>query len=98
MRNESQATGAYGNRTFNEPRYCVQEDGRIIFQQGGPEPLDAYRSFLEEQHAAGYFKIVNEALAAEFWRCDRDDSIRSFFGPGRKEEAQAFVSQPWWTQ
>jgi hypothetical protein len=26
-----------------------QYGGRIIFQQGGPEPLDAYRRFLEEQ-------------------------------------------------
>jgi len=72
-----------------------QYGGRIIFQQGGPEPLDAYRKFLEERQAAGDFSIEDPALAAEFWRYYRDGSIHSFFEPGSAEEAKAFADPPW---
>jgi hypothetical protein len=72
-----------------------QYGGRIIFQQGGPEPLDAYRKFLEERQAAGDFSIEDPALAAEFWRYYRDDSIHSFFEPGSADEAKAFGAEPW---
>jgi hypothetical protein len=72
-----------------------QYGGRIGFQQGGPEPLDAYRKFLEERQAAGDFSIENDALAAEFWRYYRDDSIHSFFEPGSADEARAFAVEPW---
>ena len=72
-----------------------QYGGRIIFQQGGPEPLDAYRKFLEERQAAGDFSFEDPALAVEFWRYYRDDSIHSFFEPGSAEEAKAFGAEPW---
>ncbi len=72
-----------------------QYGGRIIFQQGGPEPLDAYRKFLEERQAAGDFSIEDPALTAEFWRYYRDDSIHSFFEPGSADEAKAFGAEPW---
>jgi hypothetical protein len=74
-----------------------QYGGRIIFQQGGPEPLDAYRTFLEERQAAGDFSIEDGAMAAEFWRYYRDDSIHSFFEPGSADEAKAFGVEPWAT-
>ena len=72
-----------------------QYGGRIGFQQGGPEPLDAYRKFLEERQAAGDFSIDDPALATEFWRYYRDDSIHSFFEPGSADEAKAFGIEPW---
>ncbi len=72
-----------------------QYAGRIIFQQGGPEPLDAYRKFLEECAARGDFKIVNKDLEAGFWRYYRDESIHDFFKPGSAEEAKAFADPPW---
>jgi hypothetical protein len=72
-----------------------QYGGRIGFQQGGPEPLDAYRKFLEERQAAGDFSIENEALVAGFWRYYRDDSIHSFYEPGSADEAKAFEVEPW---
>ncbi len=53
--------------------------GRIIFQQGGPEPLDAYRRFLEERQRQGAFAILNPELEDAFWRYYRNDSIHSFF-------------------
>jgi hypothetical protein len=74
-----------------------QYGGRIIYQQGGPEPFDAYRKFLEERQAAGDFSIEDEAMAAAFWRYYRDDSIHSFFERGSPEEVKAFGAEPWAT-
>jgi len=72
-----------------------QYGGRIIFQQGGPEPLDAYRKFLEERQARSDFTILNKDLEAAFWRYYVTDSIHSFYPAGSKEEAQAFAVPPW---
>lgn len=72
-----------------------QYGGRIIYQQGGPEPLDALRRFLEQHQASGDFTIANPVLAAAFWRYFRDDSIHSFYPRGSREQAQAFVVPPW---
>lgn len=69
--------------------------GRIIFQQGGPEPLDAYRRFLEERQRQGAFAVLNPELEDAFWRYYRNDSIHSFFPPGSEQEAEAFRT-PWW--
>jgi hypothetical protein len=72
-----------------------QYGGRIIFQQGGPEPLDAYREFLEEQQKLGAFRIMDASLEREFWSYYVNDSIHSFYPAGSREEAQAFET-PWW--
>jgi hypothetical protein len=72
-----------------------QYGGRIIFQQGGPEPLDAYRKFLEEDAARGDFRIANPDLEPAFWRYYRDESIHQFYEPGSTEEAKAFAAPPW---
>lgn len=72
-----------------------QYGGRIVFQQAGPEPLDAYRRFLEERQARGDFRITDPALEARFWRYFRDDSIHSFYRAGSREEAEAFRTPPW---
>lgn len=69
--------------------------GRIIFQQVGPEPLDAYRQLLEEAQARGDFEIVDKGLEEAFWKYFRDDSIHSFFEPGGEEEAKVFATPPW---
>jgi hypothetical protein len=68
--------------------------GRIGFQQGGPEPLDAYRRFLEEQQAQGAFEIRDKDLETAFWRYFLTDSIHSFYPS--EEGARAF-DEPWWT-
>ena len=67
----------------------------IIFQQFGPEPLDAYRRFLEERQKAGDFRIAEPSFEAEFWRYFTDDSIHSFFEKGSEEEAMVFEVPPW---
>ena len=69
--------------------------GRIIFQQFGPEPLDAYRQFFEKKAAEGAFTIHNATLAEAFWRYFKDDAIHTFYKPGSKEEAEALGIAPW---
>ena len=72
-----------------------QYGGRIIFQQGGPEPLDAYRRFLEDSRAPGDFTIATAPLETELWRQYCDDSIHSFYPPGSPEEKEVFAAPPW---
>ena len=72
-----------------------QYGGRIIFQQGGPEPLDAMRDYLKEQQQKGAFKIFEKSFEAPFWEYFVTDSKHSFFKQGSKDEKQAF-DQPWW--
>ncbi len=72
-----------------------QYGGRIIYQQGGPEPLDAYRTFLQARERQGAFKILNPAFAAEFWKYFVTDALHTFYPKGSREEAQAFET-PWW--
>lgn len=67
--------------------------GRVIHQQLGPEPLDAYRRFLDERQRAGAFAIHEKAFESAFWRYFTDDSRHSFFAPG--DEASAFEVPPW---
>jgi len=72
-----------------------QYGGRVIYQQGGPEPLDAYRNFLKQRQAQGDFTIMNKDLEAAFWRYYVTDAIHSFYPPGSKEEAQVLQRPPW---
>lgn len=74
-----------------------QYGGRIIFQQLGPEPLDAYRKFLREREAAGDFVIHDKTFEDAFWRYFTDETIHSFYEPGSTAEAQAF-DKPLWEQ
>jgi hypothetical protein len=67
--------------------------GRVIFQQAGPEPLDAYRAFLEERQAAGAFELLDDALAEEFWRYFTDENMHTFYNAA--DAAEAFRT-PWW--
>ena len=72
-----------------------QYGGRIIYQQLGPEPLDAYRQFLVERQRAGAFTIHDPAMEASFWRYFNDESIHSFMESGGNDEARAFKVPPW---
>jgi hypothetical protein len=79
---------------LNEALY-EQYGGRIIRQQLGPEPLDAYRQFLRRRQADGAFAVRDEAMEKAFWRYFTDDSIHDFMAPGSADEAQAFKIAPW---
>ncbi|NEX21330.1 hypothetical protein G3480_13580 [Thiorhodococcus mannitoliphagus] len=79
---------------INKALYA-QYGGRIIYQQLGPEPLDAYREFLRQREADGAFAIRDQALEAAFWRDFTEDSIHDFMPPGSADEARAFTTPPW---
>ena len=72
-----------------------QYGGRVIFQQLGPEPIDAYRQYLEERHAAGDFSINENVYKDKFWRYFTDETIHSFYPSGSEGAAKAFVEPPW---
>lgn len=78
---------------INKALYA-QYGGRIIYQQLGPEPLDAYREFLEQRRAEGAFKIQDPAVAEGFWRYFTDESIHDFMTPGGVDAALAFKVPP----
>lgn len=67
--------------------------GRVIFQQAGPEPLDAYRKFFEEQEKAGAFQIHDEAAAKSFWNYFVNESMPIFIS---EEEGGKMMETPWW--
>jgi hypothetical protein len=67
--------------------------GRVIFQQLGPEPLDAYRQYLEQRQQAGDFAIHDEAIAEAFWSYFRDESRHDFMSAEQAREA--FSIPPW---
>jgi hypothetical protein len=72
-----------------------QYGGRIIYQQLGPEPLDAYRQLLRLREADGAFAFRDQAIEKSFWRYFTDDSIHDFMAPGGANEARAFTTPPW---
>jgi hypothetical protein len=51
---------------FNKALY-EQYGGRVIFQQAGIEPLDAYRAWLEDEEKAGNFEINVPKWNDAFW-------------------------------
>lgn len=67
--------------------------GRVIFQQAGVEPLDAYRDFLTEQQKKGAFRIMDEAAEVSFWKYFTDDTMHTFFG---KDEGARLMEKPFW--
>ncbi len=69
--------------------------GRIIYQQLGPEPLDAYHKFLREAAAEGAFTVTDPELATAFWRYFTDESRHDFMPPGSADEKRAFEVPPW---
>ncbi len=79
---------------INKALYA-QYGGRITYQQLGPEPLDAYRKFLEQRRAEGAFRIHDPSLAEEFWRYFTDESIHDFMEPSGPDAARAFKIPPW---
>lgn len=67
--------------------------GRVIFQQAGPEPLDAYLRFLREHEKKGSFVIVSEELKEGFWEYYVNDKMHTFYSG---EEGGKFMKTPWW--
>ena len=77
---------------INKALYA-QYGGRVIFQQAGLEPLDAYRDFLKEQEQKGAFQIFDKNVEANFWRYFTNDAMHSFYS---QDEGAKFINTPWW--
>ena len=69
-----------------------QYGGRVIFQQAGDEPMDAYRAFLKDEQAKGNFKILDAKYETSFW----EHFDISTTGVYSKEEADKVMNTPWW--
>lgn len=67
--------------------------GRVIFQQAGAEPLDAYRFFLKEQERAGVFQIIDKQYEAPFWQYFINNAMHTFLPPEKGAKA---MTTPWW--
>lgn len=67
--------------------------GRVIFQQAGSEPIDAYRDFLKEEGKKGNFKILDKKDEVDFWRYYTNDAMHSFYS---KEDGEKFINTPFW--
>jgi heat shock protein HslJ len=72
-----------------------QYGGRVVYQQLGPEPLDAYLAFLKDAQQAGQFTIRDGNLAADFWAFFSDERRNAFMPTGSEDEAVAFATPPW---
>ena len=90
----SMATSMVRQWKINKALY-EEYGGRIIYQQLGPEPLDAYREFLKSRQAEGAFEIYDPVLADAFWSYFMDDSRHDFMEPGSADANKAF-STPFW--
>lgn len=69
--------------------------GRLVRQQLGPEPIDAYRQFLEQAEAQGRFEVYGDDRKAAFWRYFTEEAMHDFIPPGSDEERAAFA-EPFW--
>jgi len=72
-----------------------QYGGRIIYQQMGPEALDATHDYLKEQQKKGAFTIIDKRFEVPFWEYFINDSKHQFYKQGSTEEKLAFDSPPW---
>ena len=81
-----------GTWKINKTLYA-KYGGRVIFQQAGVEPLDAYRDFLREQEKNGAFQILDKQYEAPFWRYFTNDAMHTFYS---KDDGAKFINTPWW--
>jgi len=68
--------------------------GRVIFQQMGPDPLDAFRDFLRDQEKKGAFSIIDTSHTASFWNYFVNESMHQFYP---EDEGARLMTTPWWT-
>lgn len=67
--------------------------GRVIFQQFGPEPLDAYHQLLLEQQQKGTFAILDKSYEKGFWEYVTNDAMHTFIPA---PEAKELMTIAWW--
>jgi hypothetical protein len=72
-----------------------QYGGRVIYQQGGAEPLDAWQQFLRDAQKAGQFSILQQEMQSALWSYYTTDSIHRFYPDGAASKEPA-INTPWW--
>lgn len=72
-----------------------QYGGRVIYQKGGAEPLDAYYKFFKAAQQAGKLKIMNKEFETAFWGYYTSDSKHRFY-PDNGAEKEKAINTPWW--
>jgi hypothetical protein len=72
-----------------------QYGGRVIFQQGGAEPLDAWQQFLRGAQQTGQFRLINKEIEPTLWSYYTTNSIHRFYPEATAEKEQA-INTPWW--
>ncbi len=80
-----------GNWKFFRELYRAY-GGKVIFQQAGPEPLDAMRKLLEEQYKRKVFGIYDPELHKQFW------AYYVSMGHNNMPDGGKFLETPWWLQ
>jgi len=98
---ESDAAEALVARSFIEQwklnrALYRQYGGRVIYQQGGAEPLDAWQQFLRDAQKDGQFQILQQEMEPALWSYYTTDSIHRFYPDGAASKEQA-INTPWWT-
>lgn len=97
---ESEAAEAFVARSFieqwkvNQALYR-QYGGRVIFQQSGAEPLDAYRDFFRDAQKSGRFRIINKEMEPALWSYYTTDNIHVFY-PAAGSDKELAINTPWW--
>lgn len=71
--------------------------GRVIFQQMGPEPLDAMREFLKEEQAKGSFSFKDAGIEADFWKYFTTEPPAWTVTTDEKE-VHRMMNTPWWEE
>jgi hypothetical protein len=72
-----------------------QYGGRVVYQQGGAEPLDAYHEFFKAAQKSGEFRIINKDFETALWRYYTTDSLHRFIPESGNQKEQA-INTPWW--
>ncbi|MEE8505115.1 MAG: hypothetical protein V3S40_02725 [Kiloniellales bacterium] len=72
----------------------VKYGGRVIFQQAGFEPVDAYRAFSAELEERNAVVILDPSFPAPFSRLREYLDMPHQYMP--KEEAERYFEKPWW--
>jgi hypothetical protein len=67
--------------------------GRVIMQQTGPEPLDAYHEYFKAVQKAGNLKILNQEFESTMWSYFTDDKKHRFVPDSDKDKV---MNTPWW--
>lgn len=68
--------------------------GRVIYQQAGNEPIDAYRALIEELDEDRAVEILDPCFPDPFVRLRAYFELRHSYMS--KEDADQYFDQPWW--